>query len=534
MRVLGLDISKEGVAGVEMETAFGRFEIRETHEISISPDAAPNTNTTALAPQIIEKLAHLPDRTITGIPVELGTFRNLKVATKDKKAIKAALEFELEDDLPFEKENLHYDSSLVSSGPEGSLVHVAVTQKEPFGIFLKQLNDVGIDPDVVTTDAWAYRSLLSRIKDLPDPVLLIGIEPTKTFFYIHSKNCPILYREIPFGLKTIETKLKEALSPGQEELKTWIKDIGVTGINENVSNVIADALESLVPEIKQTELASRSQMKSAIEHIYVTGEGALLPGILNWLEEATSRPVAIFKPLSLLSPPSVSYSDVTEVRFARALALAFVTMPGDKLRPLDLRKGTFSKTVNNENSLLELIKKPLPYILITALVFFAAKTIEYKYYNSKLSDVEETLKKSVKAYFNGISDNVIRTHLADPEKLKKQVEGDLAKEREMAKLYSPNLNSPFDVLKTLSQKIGKDVVLDMVNFEAGADNTDKYTENKPLKTSLTFIISNPQGLSKLTEILERTFNLKKGNSEEVTQEGRKVYRVTFTGVLGGK
>ncbi|MBC7397618.1 MAG: hypothetical protein H7333_09265, partial [Bdellovibrionales bacterium] len=44
MRVLGLDISKEGVACVEIESAFGRFEIRETHEIPISPDTDLQTS----------------------------------------------------------------------------------------------------------------------------------------------------------------------------------------------------------------------------------------------------------------------------------------------------------------------------------------------------------------------------------------------------------------------------------------------------------------------------------------------------------
>ncbi len=532
MRVLGLDISKEGVACVELETAFGRFEIRETHEIPISPDTDfQATPPASIATQLLLNLPELPDRIVTALPMELSTFRNLQVATKDKKAIRAALEFELEDDLPFEKENLHYDSVILEASGPGSMIHIGATQKETFGAHLRMLQQNGVDPDVITTDAWAYRSLFTRLKVASDPVILIGLERTKTFFYIHSKNRPVLYREIPFGIKSIERKLEDSFESTPEQLRTWINDIGVSGIDEQVSNAIEEALEALVPEFKQTELATRSQMKNPIDQVYVTGEGALIPGFLNWLENATGKRVSLFKPMSLLSN-GVAYSDVTEIRFAKAIALALVTLPGDKLNPINLRKGDFAKSNENANSPLELIKKPLPYLLVTALVFFATKTIEYKYYNSKLVETEDNLKRSVKSYFGGISDSAARNYLVDTGRLKSSVQKDLAKEREMAKLYSPNLNSPLELLKNLSQKVGKDIVLDLVSFDAGSEYTDKFAENKSMKTSLTFLIASPQLLARLTDILDKNFNLKKGNSEEVIQEGQKLYRVIFSGIVG--
>jgi Tfp pilus assembly PilM family ATPase len=533
MRVLGLDISKEGVACVEIESAFGRYEIRETQELALDPD----TDFTAYPPvsianQLISNLPNAPDRLVTSLPMELTTFRNLTVATRDKKAIRAALEFELEDDLPFEKENLHYDSVILDSGSQGSLIHVGASKKENVATHIKLLNDYGVDPEIITTDAWAYRCLLSRIKGLPESVMLIGFEQNKTFFYIHSKNRPVLYREVSFGVQTIERKLKEAFGASSSELNTWIKDIGVTGIDEQVSNTIADLLEALVPELKQTELAARSQMKGPIEQIYVTGSGALMPGFLGWLEEAAAKRVSLFKPLSMISPAQVSYSDTTEVRFARALALAFVSLPADKINPLNFRKGIFSKENEDQNSLIELIKKPLPYLLITLFVFFLVKTVEYKYYTSKLADTEESLKRSVKSYFGNISDSATRTYMSNIPNLKKTIEKDLTKERELAKLYNPNLNSPLDFLKLLSQKIGKDIVTDLVSFDAGSEYTDKFTDNKPIHTSLTFLIANPQLLARLSDTLEKGFGFRKGASEEVSIEGHKEYKISFTGTVG--
>ena len=532
MRVYGLDISKDAVACVEVETAFGKFEIRQTHELALDEGS---THPHVAAGQLLSQLPASPGRLIMSVPPEITTYRNLSLATRDKKAIRSALEFELEDDLPFDSAELHYDSSIVESGPQGSQVHVAAVKKDNLLRHLETITPEGLDPDILTTDAWALRCLFSRMPKVPgmgDTVLLIGIERHKTYFYVHSRNRPVLYREIPFGLKAMEAKLKSDLSASSEEAKGWLKDIGVSGIDQQVSDAIADLLEALVPEFKQTELASRSQVQSPIDQVYVSGEGALMPGLIQWLEEATQKRCVLFRPLSSLSPASVTYSDLSEVRFAKALGLAMALIPADKLPPLNLRRGDFAKAHAGGDSTLDLIKKPLPYLAILALVFFATKTIEYNYFIGKLTETEENAKRAVKAYYGGISDSAARTYLADPEKLKRNIQTEVSKERELSKLLSGNPNSPLEFLKTLSQKIGKDVVIDLVAFDAGADFTDRYTENRPLKTSLTFLVSNPQAIQKLTDLLERGFGLKKSNSEELMKEGKKVYRVIFAGTLG--
>jgi Tfp pilus assembly PilM family ATPase len=535
MRVLGLDISQTAIACVEMDTAFGRFEIRDTHESVLDQNLDPTSlNPVGAAQQMLASLSKKPDRIVTAVPVEMTTFRNFQIATKDKKAIKSFVEFEIDDDLPFEREDLHYDTVNMGTAGTGSVIHMGAVKRANFENHLNQLKDFQIDPDVITTDAWAYRSLMTRLNIGNDPVMLMGFERNKIFFYIHHKNRPVLYREVAIGVKTIERYLAENMGANQSEIQTWIRDVGVTGIDEQVSNAISDVLELMVPEIKQTELGARATLKDAITQIFVTGEGALMPGFMQWLEAATEKRVSLFTPFSQLSSGQVNYSEMTEIRYAKALALAMTVIPADKLQSINLRKGPFSKTSAETNNALDLIKKPLPYIIITAAVFFATKTIEYNYYKSKLAESDDTLKRAVKTYFGGVSDNVVRTYLSDPAKLKKNVQTDLAKERELSKLFTPNPNSPFDLLKNLSSKIGKDVVIDMIQFDSGTDNVESYKENRPIRTSLAFVVANAQVLARLNELVEKNFNLKRGSSEEITQEGRKLLRITYSGMVGGK
>lgn len=540
MRVFGLDISKDAVACVEVETAFGRFEIRNTYESPPPTPGSIDSDPFLAAANLLRSIPGKPGRVVTCSPAEIGTFRNLQLATRDKKAIRSALAFELEDDLPFDSDNLHYDYAILASQEPGSLVHVGAVKKDSFDAHLKTLQGSQIDPEVITTDAWAYRSLFTRIQkplqkgELGDVSLLIGIERNKTYFYVNGRNRPILYREIPFGLGYIERLLHERTGASAAEIKSYIQDIGVTGINEQVSSIILEALDHLIPEIKQVELASRSQIRAPFDQIYITGEGALLPGFLEWASSATDGKCVLFRPLSLLSASQVTYSDTTEIRFARALALAMTQVPLDKVPALNLRKGAFVKSGGSDLAVLELIQKPLPYLLVTSLVFLATKGIEYSYYKGRISEMDDSLKRSVKSYYGNVSDSAARTYMADIGKLKKNIEGELAKERELAKLFTPNANSPLLLLNSISEKIGRDVVVDLIKFDAGSDNNERFSEGKTLSANITFIVANPQTLSRLGDLIEKNFALKRGKSEEITREGRKVLKVVFSGTLGGR
>ena len=529
MRVVGLDIHADRVSAVEVDTAFGRFEVRDTHDISVGEGTAPGE----AANRLIQSLIRKPDRIVVSAPPEICTFRNLQISSKDKKAVKAALDFELEDDLPFEKANLHYDAVTLSVGQQGSSIHVGATQKESFRTFLDQLQANGIDPEVVTTDPWAYRTLLQRI-GTGKPILLFGLEKTKTFLYIHHDNKPVMYRELQFGIKKIEQNLEKELSGTHEQVLSWIQDVGFNGIDRKVSECITETFSSLVPELKQIELAARNFLKEPLDTIWITGEGAFIPGFPDWLADMTGKDVELFKPLSMLSSQKLSYSDSSEIDYGKAAALAMSVISMDKLHPINLRKNEFVKKSADGTSAWDMIRKPLPYIAITSVVFFATKSIELQYYKGRLSDVDETLNRAVKTYFSAssgsnISDNSVRNYLADMDKMKKTVQNELSREREMSKLFTPNKNSPINFLKSLSQNIGKDIVVDMIKFDAGSEIVDSYKENRPFKTELAFLVANPQIMAKLSETLEKTYQMKKGNSEEVEDSGRKVFKISFNG-----
>jgi hypothetical protein len=83
MRILGLDIGSTSIKAVEVDTAFGRFEIHEYHEVPIAPGGASSIEA---AGTLIRSLPRSPDRVIVPLRSNRVTLRNLRLPTRDKNA----------------------------------------------------------------------------------------------------------------------------------------------------------------------------------------------------------------------------------------------------------------------------------------------------------------------------------------------------------------------------------------------------------------------------------------------------------------
>src|SRR5690349_12005769 len=97
MRILGIDFGSASIKSVEMDSAFGRFEIRDYHEQAVQPEELWQD----AVKRLIAALPKPPDKIIVALPTAYNTFRNVLLPTRDKKSIQSGIGFELEDELPF-------------------------------------------------------------------------------------------------------------------------------------------------------------------------------------------------------------------------------------------------------------------------------------------------------------------------------------------------------------------------------------------------------------------------------------------------
>lgn len=542
MRILGVDIGSTSIKAVELDSAFGRYEVHEYHERQL----APGENPVEALGSFVQGLPRPPDRIAAALPTSRVTFRNLHLPTRDKKAIQSGITFELEDELPFALEQGLFDHCILSQSKQGTDVHVAAALRGTIVGALESWSAAGLDPDLLTTEAWAYRTYLNRILPASTqeaPVLVAQMGQERTTLYVHLRGTPILTRELPWGGRDLTQAIAERYGIPLDQAEQAKRDHGfvlsstqegeVTREQVEFSSTLIKPLQTLLSELRQAILTCKSLTHQNVSSLYIAGGTALLPGLQRVLEENLAIPTQPLQSLSSISPSGVNYSEQADGPFLLAAALALCLVGPDRAATINFRKGEFAKLGRAREINIATLRKPMIAVGAVLSCMMISLWVQRGVYQGQLADMDGQLERSVKGFFGQLSSGAVKTYLADPGKLKNSVKKEISKQRELADLMLPNERSPLNYLKSLSGAIPKDVVVDMTRYQVGAAPTEPFAKARESSTvSLTFLVANPQIAAKLDSILgSRIQDKQQSKLEEVpSPDGTgKRWKVTYTG-----
>ncbi len=539
MRILGLDIGSQRVKAVEIDSAFGRFEVHEYHELAVPAGVSP----VLVARDLVSRLPKAPDRLVIALRSGLTTLRNFQFPSKDRKAIQASVGFELDDDLPFELEDAAYGHSILFQTATGSQVHVSATLGTHLQAALDEWRAQGLDPDVVTTEAWALRALMNRVlasQVETAPVLLVDIGHTRTLLYFHHKGVPILAREIPIGGRDFTLAIQEKYKVGQEQAEAAKLEHGfvlppsqrgqATAEQSEFSNAVETPLSDLVREIRHANLVGKNLSHELPAHLFLCGGGAQLPGLGRYLEEEVKVPVQSLKSLSSVTSSGVAYSEQADSSFGLAAGLALSLVGQEKSLLLNLRTGEFSKNGGSRINWSRL-KGPMIAAGLIATSLLVSVVVQNTVYRGRMKSLDSQLERQVKSFFGSVSSSALRTYLSNPTTLKKEIQRELSRRREAAALMEPNKHSPLRFVREISSGISKDIVVDLIQLQVGAATTSTYAARENPAISMTFWVTNPQIIERLSGMLEkRMTGFSRSKVEEtVLPDQSKRWKVVFGG-----
>ena len=543
MRILGIDIGSSSIKALEIESAFGNYGIHDYHELElITPE-----ETELVLSKLLGTLMKAPDRIVVSMPPEKVTLRNLLLPTRDKKAIQSGVGFELEDELPFSADESIFDYTVLSQSKAGSQIHVGATLKRNLASLLSRYESAKIFPDLVTSEPWAYYTLLNRAlgqQSLTTPVLLINIGQNRTLFYLHKKESPVFLREVTWGGTDLteavmkkfgiskeqaeSTKIDRGIVPGQTDSKE------ITPEDAELAKCLEEALDqNFSRELRQVELMCRNITGQSPSQIYLTGGTSLLTGLAPWVQNRIQIPAQLLPALSSITPSGVSYSDQTNARFLLAAGLALCLVGNQRNNSINFRKGEFVKAGKNRELNLKILKKPLIAASVVATSLLMSLIVQSAVYQKRMEATQSSLERSVKTFLGNPSPNTLRNYMANTTTLRSAINKELNKQRELNKLYGANPRSPTDYLNFLSTSIPKDLVVDMTYFQSGTAGAESYVSgNSAPAAQLTFLVSNPQSIERLNTLLtDKLIGVQRGKTEEVSIEGeaQKKWKVSFTG-----
>jgi len=257
-----------------------------------------------------------------------------------------------------------------------------------------------------------------------------------------------------------------------------------------------------------------------------------MQGLAGLIEEELQVPVPQLQSLTALSQGAMKYAPATDAAFAIAAGAALTLTGADKGTAINFRKGRHSRKSGGADISFSRFKGPLISAAILLTCYFASLTVESRHYKGRLEQADQQLEKSMKAFFGQLSSSGIRNYLSRPSELRKAVDRELTKQRELNRLLGKNPASPLLALRDISKAIDKDAVVDMIQFKVGSAPTAPYDPKAEPDASITLLVSNPQMAEKVAQNLpSRINNLQKSAMEEVppADGAPKRWKVTFSG-----
>jgi len=344
-RVIGLDIGTTHVRAVEIEFGSGGPAGRGTPEVvrfghvelpigavRDGEVAEPQTVASALRRLWADaKFSH--KEVVIGVGNQRVLVRDLDLPAMPIAQLRASLPFQVQDLIPVAVEDalLDYFPTGTADGPHGPVFRgllVAAT-KETVKANTSAVELAGLRPMMVDLNAFALARVQARGDLALGTIALVDIGARVTNLVIVSAGQPRFVRILPSGGHDVTEAVANAMNIPIETAEGIKRDIGVgravAAELKSAEESITDVTSSLVEAIRNTLVYYASNNPGgAVEQILLTGGGAFLPGLGQFLSSSSRLPVSIGQPLSTLKVGR-GVGDIGELQSVLAvpLGLAF-------------------------------------------------------------------------------------------------------------------------------------------------------------------------------------------------------------------
>lgn len=244
--------------------------------------------------------------TAIGGPAILMRHINLpRVSTEE---MKEAMRFEAPQHLPIPEDSLVYDFTPVPQAkgvPEHqTAVFLAGTNTRLIDTYLSVFNQSGLRPQAIELDAFAELRALQYeglVSELHTPAfVLIDLGEGGTRVSVFQYGVPVLTRTIPTGLSTLRTALADATGSHPTDAEALLRRNGLRA-DPDVAAAVEPWLKAMLEAVgRSIEFFLIQNRGVTLERIFLTGGGAMLPGVTEALaahlaEAVTSGPEGGFR-----------------------------------------------------------------------------------------------------------------------------------------------------------------------------------------------------------------------------------------------
>lgn len=355
-KILGLDLGSYSIKGTLIERTWQDFSVLDYFERANESDPAlnPFQQLNYNLQKFLEEHPLPPDTLVmASMPGHLLQYRILEIPLANSKKIEQAMEFELENYIPFDLEKVWFDYHVLSIEKGTSRILCAYTQLEDFKGILNVYLQNGLNPRQLSGDA-ADLVYLAHVAMLPQDgqYALVDFGHKKTSIVIMDGQRPRYIRSLVIGSNTITHAIAEhfAISEGeadllkQEKAELHAGNSAALGEGEEAqfAKLVHDLVQHLIVNIRQTFAAYAEEHRdNQVQALYLLGGGSRLKGLQQALASNLKMNVTTLDSLAF-TPHRLADPDKVMMSCPQSFATALKALNWPRQLHLNFRKADFA------------------------------------------------------------------------------------------------------------------------------------------------------------------------------------------------
>ncbi len=320
-RVIGLDIGSSAVRAAELEFGGGARSgksspgLARVGEIPLPVGAVrdgevvqPETVSHAIR-QLWSRGKFESKDVVLGVGNQRVLVRELDLPWMPLPQLRASLPFQVGEMLPMSADEalLDFFASAEVNGPQGRMLRgmLVAAQRDTVTANVLAVESAGLRPVMVDLNGFALLRALARGDLARATAAFVDIGATISTVAIATGGLPRLVRSLPSGGQHVTNAVASILNVSLPEAENLKREVGVgfavAPDRQPAAEAIGTVVRTLVEGIRNTLVYFQSNNPGAsIDVVVLTGGGAQLPGLGQYISSATRLPATLGNPIATL------------------------------------------------------------------------------------------------------------------------------------------------------------------------------------------------------------------------------------------
>ncbi len=318
------------------------------------PDLTREESVAAILQDVIDSTARPDTRIIYQADHHLMTTRFLTMPVKSKKKAELMLAFQLEEDIPYALNEIHYAYRIEGQKTQHTAM-VELVRESVFEPYYNALRDRNILPTVLSTEPSIVENFLN-LNPIAGPVCVldIGHKTTKAYFFYNSR---LLVTHLSyFGGQHINEMIAETYKIEADEaiiykhqnafLLTSAQYSEVEDVQRDFASSMDKVFGPFIGDFLRWKIGFKVNFGLSLQHVFLCGGTANIKNIANYLTEKWDTKVTLLESFGKVEAEKVDITAKNKSKFA--LVNMMVVGFRRKNRFINLLSGRFAQASSSE------------------------------------------------------------------------------------------------------------------------------------------------------------------------------------------